>query len=250
MILNKPVFYLSTDAPALQHAADYIQRQGFFFADSPSHSFTHLLLPVPSLDGNGCWKAEMPILPLPKHTVLVGGNIPPEAARGHPVIDLLADDIYLAQNASITAHCAIKVALRHWDRTFYRSRALIIGWGRIGKCLASLLTGLGAKVCVSARKEQDLALAAALGLDAVHTGLISSVASNFDIIFNTVPYPLLNTTECDPSCLLIELASTPGILGDGVIDARGLPGKEAPHSSGILIGKTVLRLVQEKGEFL
>ena len=42
-------------------------------------------------------------------------------------------------------------------------KVLVIGWGRIGKCLAALLKGLEADVTVVARKETDRAILHALG---------------------------------------------------------------------------------------
>ena len=45
--------------------------------------------------------------------------------------------------------------------------------------------------------------------------------------------------------VLMDLASSPGIDGENVLWARGLPGKIAPESSGELIAKTVMRLWEE-----
>ena len=44
----------------------------------------------------------------------------------------------------------------------------------------------------------------------------------------------------------VELASTPGMAGDNIISALGLPGKMAPESSGKLIAETFLRLSKEE----
>ena len=77
-------------------------------------------------------------------------------------------------------------------------------------------------------------------------------AQNADItslVFNTAPSLLLSremTARC-PDCLLIDLASQPGMQGDDVLWARGLPGKMAPESSGKLIAETILRLWKENG---
>ena len=48
------------------------------------------------------------------------------------------------------------------------------------------------------------------------------------------------------NCTAIELASTPGMAGDGIIPARGLPGKMAPAESGKLIAETFIRLSLRK----
>ena len=52
------------------------------------------------------------------------------------------------------------------------------------------------------------------------------------------------------NAIKIDLASVPGMNGDDVIIARGLPGKEAPESSGKLIADTILRLVERKDDVL
>jgi hypothetical protein len=51
---------------------------------------------------------------------------------------------------------------------------------------------------------------------------------------------------CKEDCLKIDLASHRGIEGEDVIWARGLPGKDAPESSGKLIVKTAIRLIEKE----
>ena len=45
---------------------------------------------------------------------------------------------------------------------------------------------------------------------------------------------------------MIDLASKLGIEAEDVIWARGLPGKDAPETSGDLIARTVIRLTAKK----
>ena len=47
------------------------------------------------------------------------------------------------------------------------------------------------------------------------------------------------------SCLKIDLASLPGIEGEDVIRAGGLPGIHTPESAGQLMADTILRLIGE-----
>ena len=42
------------------------------------------------------------------------------------------------------------------DITIHGSNVLVLGYGRIGKSLSRMLKGIGAKVTVEARKEEDL----------------------------------------------------------------------------------------------
>ena len=70
--------------------------------------------------------------------------------------------------------------------------------------------------------------------------------SQFRVVFNTVPAPILDRQallKTDPSCLLIELASgMVPVQERQYIRAGGLPGIYAPETAGTVIGKTILRL--------
>ena len=128
--------------------------------------------------------------------------------------------------------------------------ALIIGWGRIGKCLAKLLSGLGCPVTIAARNPSDRAMARALGWAAVDISGIPPLLSGIGVIFNTVPAPILgkDTLDTHEKCVKIDLASIPGLEGQDVIRARGLPGLYAPESSGGLIAETIARYLREEAK--
>jgi dipicolinate synthase subunit A len=212
---------------------------------------THLLLPVPSFDSDGTIKGggELPELlkNLPKDITIVGGNLP--HFPGYRSMDLLKDPFYLSQNAYITAHCAIRLAMLQLPVTLRGCKVLIIGWGRIGKCLTRLLRAMEADLTVAARKETDRATAHALGYSAISPNELSGTLNQYRLILNTVPAIIVEKDllgECRENCLMIDLASTPGIDSPNALWARGLPGKDAPESSGILIAKTVIRLLDRK----
>ena len=233
------LIYIAGHSAALEYAAQQLALSGCHFTPCPGPDVTHLLLPVPSLDPDGSIKGggdlKEIVSQLPKPITIVGGNLP--SLLDCQVCDLLQDPLYLAQNANITAHCAISLAMAQLKVTLEDCPVLIIGWGRIGKCLARLLHGLNAKVTVAARKETARATAASLGFNAIDIPYI--LPEHFRIIFNTAPEMVLPI--CSGNCLKIDLASRRGIGGDDVIWARGLPGKDAPESSGALIAQTILR---------
>lgn len=238
-------FFTAGSSPALKYARRALERRGYGFIDHFSPDITHLLLPVPSLAPDGTIKGGgrlEDLLPcLPESIAVIGGNI---RVPGYQTIDLLQDPFYLAENAAITAHCAISLAAEKLPVVLAGCPVLIIGWGRIAKCLALLLKGLGAEVTVAARKEADRAMAQALGLNAAE---ICHPLSRYRVIFNTAPAPVISDAQkCREDCLKIELASQLGIAGEDVIWARGLPGKDAPESSGELIAATIIKLL-EKG---
>ena len=186
---------------------------------------------------------------LPSDITVVGGNLHHPALAGHPKLDLLQDPEYVAKNAAITADCAIRLAAKSLPVVWEDCRVLILGWGRIGKCLAAQLKTMGAKVIVSARKSSDRAMIQALGMRSIDTSKPESELPHCRVIFNTVPEPVLTRAQtelCQSECLLIDLASKKGIDGDAVIHARGLPGKDTPESSGTLIARTIIRTITRK----
>lgn len=221
------------NSTALSYAVHSMEKSGCEILLQPDSSVTHLLLPVPSP------VADSVLARLPETITVIGGNLPP---LNQPVIELLKDPVYLSKNANITAHCAIKLAMNKLTCILPDCKVLIIGWGRIGKCLGKLLGDMGCPVTIAARKETDRAMLAALGYDTC--SIEDADPEAFDLIFNTAPEMIF--PECPGNALKIDLASKLGLGGSDVLWARGLPGKMAPMSSGQLIAETVLRLLNKE----
>ena len=244
MVNNR--FYMLGHTAALSVAAQQLEALGISFTPSPDDAVTHLLLPVPAFAPDGSVKGggnlQAALAELPKTVCVIGGNLDHPALSGYQTVDLLKDPFYVTQNAQITAHCAIRLAMQQLPVTFDKLPTLVIGWGRIGKCLARLLKDLGADVTVACRKDTDRAMLQALGYRAVSTQALSG--KPYRVIFNTAPEMVLPYSP--DGILKIDLASRPGIGGTDVLQARGLPGKDAPESSGMLIAQTIARLRKEK----
>ena len=231
--------------PALEYAADYLKNKGLPVTEAPSDAVRHLLLPVPSFAGGS--KYITPILAaLPGSVIVSGGNLSHLVLEDYQTVDFLQDPYYLAENAAITAKCAIGLV----EKDFQNLPVLILGWGRIGKCLWLLLRDLGADVTIAARNPSDLAIIRALGADSVPIRSVSDNLLRYRVIFNTVPEMILPNLVCHPDCIAMELASKPGMSGDTILSARGLPGKYAPEESGKLIAETFIRLSLEKEDIL
>lgn len=236
---------------ACQYAVNFLNNSGVAITDHPAPEVTHLLLDVPSFATDGMLRGggdvQSILERLPENITIIGGNLTHPALDGYRKEDLLQNPQYLASNAAITADCALQTAAPKLTTTFAGSPALIIGWGRIGKCLGQLLKAVGADVTIAARKETDRAMICALGLKTVDICGISAVLPRCRLIFNTVPEQILykkDLTLCK-NCIKIDLASKPGIEGEDVIWARGLPGIYAPESSGRLIAETILKRFEE-----
>lgn len=251
--MNNAIIYTAGNTVALRVARQQLYDRGINITDTPAPDVTHLLLPVPSFESDGRIKGggvlEHILADLPESITVIGGNLQHPGLAGYKTVDLLSDAYYLAQNAAITADCAIRIAGSNIPVVFFGCPILIIGWGRIGKCLAAQLQAMGAKVTVAARKETDRAMLRALGFCTEDPGKLRHSLTRYRVIFNTVPFPVLDKTQvshCQPDCVLIDLASKLGIDSSNVIWARGLPGKDAPESSGHLIARTIIRMLTGK----
>jgi len=224
---------------AILFAEQYLKQHGIALVDHPTPEVTHLLLDVPVK------QIPLQLLErLPEKITVVGGNLNHRSLEGYRKIDLLRDEDYLAKNAAITADCALRVAAANSKKVFSGTAVLVIGWGRIGKCLAALLKAAGCEVTVAARKSADQAILRALGFETEDPVALEQI-NRFDMIFNTAPAPVLDEKQLSgcPKTLKVDIASVKGLAGDDVIWARGLPGKYAPESSGKLIAETFLKEV-------
>ena len=240
----KPMLiYPAAATEAVRYAVLNLHKEGIRTIDHPAPEITHLLLDVPGFSPDGKLRSgeeiESILERIPPDVTVVGGNLDHPALSGYKFMDLLKDEEYLAQNASITADCALRVAAPLMKTTFRDSPTLILGWGRIGKCLADLLKRVGAKVTVAARKASDRAMLNALGFEAVD---FSHLPQACRLVFNTVPGQNFDSFS---NCISIDLASKQSLTGEDVVWARGLPGTMVPEGSGSLIAKTILRLCKE-----
>ena len=234
------IIYAAGYTPAMGYCIQSLKQKGFTILSEPTFQVTHLLLPVPSFspDGSilGGGNLSTLLTLLPKDIVVIGGNLDRPDLVEYKKIDLLEDSSYLAQNAKITAYCAVKLAANQLPVILEHCKTLVIGWGRIGKTLSRLLKQMGAQVTVCCRQESNRSLLSALGYNA--TSFEEVDLSEYRLIINTVPSMLFPI--CPGSALKIDLASRLGLGAPDVIWARGLPGKDAPESSGTLIAKTII----------
>lgn len=224
---------------AILHAEKYLTDAGLHTTRTAAPDVTHLLLPVPSFPNGDRYLAHI-LADLPEQVIVAGGNLSSPLLENHCTVDFLKDSFYLCENAAITARCAI--GLLQSKISIDGSCVLILGWGRIGKCLSFLLRDLGSDVYVSARKAEDLAMIKALGFGSIPIAAVAEETHRFDSVLNTVPAMILPEADFGTNCIAMELASVPGMCGSGIISARGLPGRLAPKESGKLIAETFLRL--------
>ena len=244
--MNQATIMAAGKTAALDHACQLLTDTGITVTTTPLSHVTHLLLPVPSFEPDGAIKgggslAEI-LSQLPRDITVIGGKLSRSELENYQTLDLLEYEPYLLENAHITAHCALGLAISNAPYILDSQPVLVIGWGRIGQKLAQLLQAIGAKVTVAARKETDRIALVSRGYHGISIQQIQP--EQYKLIFNTAPAMLL--PECSGNGIKIDLASQLGIGGKNVIWARGLPNKLAPVSSGQLIAKIVISHLNEE----
>lgn len=227
---------------AIRYAARCLEDSGIHITDKCAPDVTHALLPVPSFSNGDEYLAHL-LTKLPDDVILCGGNLHSPLTEGYRCVDFLQDPFYLADNAAITAKCALSILEHQFSADLKGKQILVIGWGRIGKCLCPILTDKGANVTAAARKNTDLAMIHALGYGSIPISDAAGTTDRFDIILNTVPVLLFPQIQVKDGSIIMELASKPGMTGPKIYDGRGLPGKIAPMKSGKLIADTFIRLL-------
>ncbi len=160
------------------------------------------------------------------------------------------NEAFLLRNAYITAQCAIRLTMEKTDSLILGKKALILGYGRIGKYLASMLKSLGADIFIYARKEKSIADAEMNGMKGIDLCDIPNLYP--DMIYNTVPDTIIKRSLSDvlpKETLIVELASSPGGFEDKEIamKAPALPGRMMPKSAGEAVFDLV-STVLSKGE--
>lgn len=172
--------------------------------------------------------------------------------------DILEREEMAVLNAIPTAEGAIQIAMEEMPITLHDCRALILGFGRIGKMLAKMLQGIGVKVFIEARKYSDIAWIKSYSFKPVYINELGDYIGQMDVVFNTVPHIMLDANmlgKLKNDCLVIDLASKPGgvdferakAMGIKVIWALSLPGKVAPITAAKFIKETIYNILEELG---
>lgn len=174
------------------------------------------------------------------------------------VIDYMKSEELNILNAVPTAEGAIELAMGRMLTTLHGSKALVAGFGRIGKLLCRKLLSLGVEVTVAVRSSTAAAWVDTLGYGLVKCENIANVISDFDVVFNTVPSEIFTRNilkNVKEDVVIIDLASNPGGVdmqyaedkGINALHALSLPGKTAPITSGRIIKKCICDIMKKRG---
>jgi dipicolinate synthase subunit A len=219
-------------------------------------------LPLPVAEADGVIPTPLTGAPLPLSSVehllrrkVWGGRAGPALTSalqrsGAVLIDPNDSETYAIPNAALSAEGAIVSALARYPGSAAGANALIVGYGRIGRVLARLISRWDARVCVCARDPVARAWAQADGHQTADMDALAQKASLCDILFQTAPAPLVDKTVIAgmrPGTLVsdltrcgvnIEAAEERGLIAwrDG-----GIPGKYAPEAAAKILYEELLR---------
>lgn len=228
-----------------------------------------IILPVPGTDINGRIKTldgtvglvltEKLISQIPRQVPIIVGMARPFLREwveryGIDLIEILDMDQVAILNSIPSAEGAIQIAMEKLPITIHNSNSWVLGFGRVGKTLARMLDGLGAKTTVCARNPVDLARILEIGYTGVTFEKMPELIGEAEIIFNTVPAMVLDEKvlqHCNKEVLIVDLASAPGgtdfqaaeKLGIEALLAPGLPGKVAPRTAGKILAQVIPDLI-------
>ena len=204
-------------------------------------SYSFLVLPYPvTRDGVHVAGTKRPLSTLTHLPALplFGGRVPAVLRQGRWVYDVEEDEALLRENAYLTAAAGVATALKASERAFFRFRAAVIGYGRIGKETAGMLRALGAQTSIYVRREAARQEALAAGFFA---RLLSEVAAlDEGVVFGTVPSPAENlaSLRVRDDAMVYDLGGglPPALatVGEGsvtVLSLRGAPALFAPQAA-------------------
>ena len=176
-------------------------------------------------------------------------------AAGHcRIFEMAENDTLAIALAPASAEGAIAEAIRLSGNLLANSRALLIGFGRIGRELAWRLEGMGVDLVIMNRGKARAEEAADMGYVVADRSQLVSAALHTDYIFNTAPAPLLDELIIglmDTDTCIIDLAAYPGGTdfaaaerrGIRAVHAGGLPGRYAPDYAGYKMAEFYPRFV-------
>ena len=175
------------------------------------------------------------------------------------IIDLQKREEFTVLNTIATAEGTIQIAMQETQRTLHGNNILVMGFGRVGKVLSKMLSGIGAKVYCEARKDEDIAWIKAYGYEPIHLNNLDNELGKFDIIINTIPFQILDANRVKllkKDVVVVDLASNPGGIDRNaakennvkVVWALSLPVKVAPLTSAEFIRDTLYHVLEEIGD--
>lgn len=191
--------------------------------------------------------------------ILIGGVISSKFQESASLMDISSIDLFSREEVAInnaipTAEGAIMTAIQESDRVLFKSKALVLGFGKCGKVLSNMLKGIGADVNITYRKKSDEAYINSINCTPISIKDFDRNLSSYDFIFNTIPAQILNKEilkRIRKDTVIIDIAQAPGgidysyarKLNLKALYCPGLPGRVAPYSAAEILKTSIIDIV-------
>ncbi|WP_172369675.1 NAD(P)-dependent oxidoreductase [Sporosarcina jiandibaonis] len=233
-----------------------MEKKGYISRSIPTDTYTddlestliefqpnHIVFPILEMEGS------IPLRLLGEGTKLYTGVVSEEWKTRYQDADFsiesyLRDELFIWENAWLTAEAFINVFYNEMSRTISGKRFYVAGYGRVGKMVAAALSALGGNVTVIARSEAQLGDAKMRGYNAEQFSNTLKMSEGY--LVNTIPAQWL-TKQFEMPDFIFDLASAPGCLKDSSVNEYyrllpGLPGKYFPFDAAISLSGALERI--------
>jgi dipicolinate synthase subunit A len=171
----------------------------------------------------------------------------------------LDDEAFIVKNAYLTAEGTLAHIIENTDVSMLNLKAVVLGYGRVGKAVAKVLKDNYFYIAVVGRSDKTLANATIVADETCSFTNFKDILGSFDVIINTVPELVLEgdaLSRVKKDAFLIDLASKPGgidfekcrKLNLKCMHALGIPGKTAPKTAGEFIKELIYEALALKGK--
>lgn len=255
-------------AEELRNAGMYVRTMGLEIGDASLKEAAQadkLLFPypfsvknglVPTLSGITLHPEDVLSRARPGTVVLAGRGL-----EGYMQGDLILKRYMNAEklsavNADISAEAAVYEVMQRTVKALIDLQVLVTGYGLFGRALARKLKGLGAKVWIAARRQEQRFLAEEDGMKAIALSQMADKVSGMDFILNTIPAQILTEAiirRMNRETVVLELASAPYCMDPEQARDLGmhfevlpaLPARYAPISAGKALAEAAMELLGE-----
>lgn len=166
------------------------------------------------------------------------------------------NESFLIKNSYLTAQGVLRLILEYVDYGLYDKSVAVIGYGRCGKAISSLLNGIGMNVTVFSRRTDTMNQVYYDGFIPRKITEINDLVDDYNFIVNTVPSNIVSkegAQKLTADNIYIEIASKPYGININETDfynfkyilGKSLPGRFFPKSAGINIADTVIEILKE-----
>ena len=181
---------------------------------------------------------------LSNHTILVCGNATEALKQRFCVICLLEDEIFLLENAKLTAWGILEILIANSSKCLCDCVVDVIGYGRCGKTIVELLQAVGVKIRVIVKETKQLDIETLYYEEYVFK-------QPGDIIVQTAPSCIFDGYWVERLCnqpIIIDITSN--FVGTSkikekyaVLEAKAIPDTIAVESAGGLYYQAMMRCI-------